>query len=139
YAARHPERVSHLILWCATTRMADGIRPHLDALLALAERDWDVFTLTAGPLVRGWSAGESADQGAALLRASMSPEVVPALVRDAFRIDVTDWLPLVRSPTLVIQGRGVPWVPMERAVDVARGLPGARLVVLEGDSMAPCS
>jgi pimeloyl-ACP methyl ester carboxylesterase len=139
YAARHPERVSHLILWCATTRMADGIGPHLDALLALAERDWELFTLTAGHLVRGWSAGESADQGAALLRASMSPEVVPALVRDAFRIDVTDWLPLVRSPTLVMQRRGVTWVPMERAVELARSIPGARLVVLEGDSMAPWS
>jgi pimeloyl-ACP methyl ester carboxylesterase len=136
YAARHPERVSHLILWCATTRVADGIGGHLEALRLLAEQDWELFLRTAAHLVRGWSAGQSADQAVALLRAAMSPDAVPALVRDAFAIDVTDHLPLVRSPTLVCHRRGVTWVPMERAVELASTIPGARLVVLEGTSMA---
>src|SRR5262249_33862263 len=136
YAARHPERVSHLILWCATTRLAEGIGSHLDALRGLAEQDWELFLHTAAHLVRGWSAGESAEQAVRLLRASMSPEVVPALVRDAFPIDVTDQLPRVRSPTLVCHRREVTWVPMERAVELASSIPGARLVLLEGASMA---
>src|SRR5262245_1288040 len=82
YAARHPERVSHLMLWCATTRVAEGIGPHLAGLIALAERDWELFLLTAGHLARGWSSGDAAMHGTALLRAAMSREVMPALLRD---------------------------------------------------------
>ena len=136
YAVRHPERVSHLVLWCATTRLADGIGNHLDALRGLAEQDWELFLQTAAHLVRGWSAGESAEHAVTLLRASLSPEVIPALVRDGFPIDVTDQLPLVRSPTLVCHRRGVTWVPMERAVELASSIPNARLALLEGTSMA---
>jgi len=136
YAVRHPERVSHLVLWCATTRLADGIGNHLEALRGLAEQDWELFLQTAAHLVRGWSAGESAEHAVALLRASLSPEAIPALVRDAFPIDVSDQLPLVRSPTLVCHRRGITWVPMERAVELASSIPNARLTLLEGDSMA---
>src|SRR5262249_11906745 len=41
YAAHHPDRVSHLILYCATPRVVEGIGPHLDALVALAQQDWE--------------------------------------------------------------------------------------------------
>jgi len=136
YAARHPELVSHLVLWCATPRFGEGIGSHLDGLVALAERDWDLFVQASAHLVRGWSAGESADQLATLLRASLSPEIVPALVRDALPIDVTDLLPSVRVRTLVLHRRGITWVPLERAVEMASSIPGARLVLLEGSSMA---
>lgn len=135
YAVRHPERVSHLLLWCATPRLGEGVGPHLDALVALAERDWELFIQTAAHLVRGWSAIESANQAAALLRAALSPETVP-LLREALHIDVTDQLALVRAPTLVFHRRGITWVPLDRAVELAANIPGARLVVLEGDSMA---
>ena len=136
YAARHPERVSQLILWCATPRVAEGVGSHLEALIALAERDWDLFIQAAAHLVRGWTNGESANQLATMLRASLSPEVVPALLRDALNIDATELLGQVRAPTLVLHRRGVTWVPLARAIDLASGIPGARLVELDGDSMA---
>jgi pimeloyl-ACP methyl ester carboxylesterase len=53
YAAHHPERVSQLVLWCATPRVGEGVGSHLDALIALAERDWDLFVHAAAHLVRG--------------------------------------------------------------------------------------
>ena len=136
YAARHPERVSHLILWCATPRMADGIGTHLDALVALAERDWELLVQAAAHLVRGWSATESASQTVALIKAAIAPEAVQSLLRDFRSIDVTSELALVEAPTLVLHRRGITWVPLERAIDLTSGIPGARLVVLEGDSMA---
>lgn len=136
YAARHPERVSHLILWCATPRMAEGIGPHLEALVALAERDWELFVQAAAHLVRGWSATESASQTVTLIRAAISPEAVQPLLRDLLPIDVTAEMAAVRVPTLVLHRRGITWVPLDRAIDLAAGIPGARLVVLEGDSMA---
>jgi pimeloyl-ACP methyl ester carboxylesterase len=74
YAARHPELVSQLVLWCATPRFGEGIGSHLDGLVALAERDWDLFVQASAHLVRGWSAGEPAEQLATLMRAALSPE-----------------------------------------------------------------
>ncbi len=136
YAVRHAERVSHLVLWCATPRVVDGIGPHLDALVALAERDWELFIQAAAHLVRGWSASESASRLATLLRESLSPETVGPLLRDAAGVDVSGILPQVRTPTLVLHRRGITWVPLERAVDFTAGIPDARLVVLEGDSMS---
>lgn len=136
YAARHPERVSHLILWCATPRMAEGIGPHLEALVALAERDWELFVQAAAHLVRGWSATESASRTVGLIKAAISPEAVQPLLRDLLPIDATEDMALVQAPTLVLHRRGITWVPLDRAIDLASGISGARLVVLEGDSMA---
>ncbi len=136
YAARHPERVSQLVLWCATARVGEGVGAHLDALIALAQRDWDFFVHAAAHLVRGWGNPESANQLATMLTASLSPESIPGLIRDALPIDATELLAQVRAPTLVMHRRSVTWVPLDRAIELAAGIPGARLVELEGDSMA---
>jgi pimeloyl-ACP methyl ester carboxylesterase len=136
YAARHPARVSHVILWCATARIAEGIGPHLDALVSLARQDWDLFVQTAAHLVHDWAGGESTKLLATLLRAALSPEAVGPLLRDTSQADVTDLLPRVRAPTLVLHRRDVSWVPVERGIELASRVPGAQLVVLEGNSMA---
>jgi pimeloyl-ACP methyl ester carboxylesterase len=137
YAAHHPERVSHLILWCCTPRGMEGIGQHLDALLGLVDRDWELATETAAHLLRGWSSGEAARRFAIMLRACASPEATRALARVASEIDVSGLLAAVRAPTLVLHRRGLSWIPIERAVELASGIPGAQLVTLEGDSMAP--
>jgi class 3 adenylate cyclase len=57
---------------------------------------------------------------------------------DAYpRLDVTDLLPEVRSPTLVVHRRQVAMPDLESAKFIASRIPDARLVVLEGHSMAP--
>jgi pimeloyl-ACP methyl ester carboxylesterase len=137
YAARHPERVSHLVLWCSSPRAGEGLGPQLDALVGLVEHDWDLATETAAHVLRGWSAGDTARKLAALLRAAAAPETVRALYRIVPSIDVSDLLPAVRCPTLVLHRREVSWLPVERATELASGIPGARLVLLEGNSMAP--
>src|SRR5262249_47777054 len=136
YAVLRPEQVSHLILWCGTTRVGEGIGAHLDALVDLAQHDWELFVHAAAHLIRGWTAGESAHHLVTLLPASFSPDVVPWLVRDALPIDVTHLRGQVRCPTLVLHRRGVTWIPMHRAVELASRIPNARLVVLEGNSMS---
>ena len=137
YAAHHPERVSHLLLWCSAARTLDVMGPQLDALLALVDRDWELFTETMGHVVRGWSAGEDARQFAATLRACTSPEAVHGLVTAARGGDPTALLSAVQSPTLILHRRGLTWISVDRAVELASQIPNARLVILEGNSMAP--
>ncbi len=47
YAARHPERLSHLLLWCtyaAGSEYAD--LPQVKAFQALRQQDWEIYTQT---------------------------------------------------------------------------------------------
>ena len=139
YAARHPERVSHLLLWCTYARASDWLRsPQVQSFRALMGKDWAFFTEAVAHTLLGWSAGEPARRYAALIRESMTPEFVQAVAIPAINEwDVTPLLPQVRSPTLVLYRRQHALV----TVDVARGLasriPDARLVLLEGESAAP--
>jgi len=138
YAARHPERVSHLILWCTYARASDwSAQPQNQSVRALMDKDWAFYTEAAAHSVLGWSAGEPARQYAALIREGVTPEFMAAMVIPAVNeFDVTPLLAQVRSPTLVLHRR-----QHSLPVDVARGLasriPDARLVLLEGGSAAP--
>jgi DNA-binding NarL/FixJ family response regulator len=53
------------------------------------------------------------------------------------QFDVTDLLPQVRAPALVLYRRGIACFPPETATELASRLPDARLTVLDGDSTAP--
>ncbi len=139
YTARHPDRVSRLILWCTYAHGADeyGSPSMLKATRAMMDVDWEVYTETVAHLTFGWSTGEKGRDFAAFIREAVSREVVKA-VRDAIdQYDVVNLLPLVRAPTLVLHRREF----SVRGVDVARRLASriahARLVILEGDSPAP--
>ena len=75
YAARHPERVSHLILWQSWARAPDIYgTPQVRTVLELADKDWQLFTETMSHAVLGWSAGDPARRYAALVRESVSQE-----------------------------------------------------------------
>ena len=137
YAVRHPDRVSHLILWCAVARMADALPPQVVTLLDLADKDWELFTEAVAHVMVGWSAGEAAHRYAEFLRACVTADVARTLIQSLATADVTAMLAAVRTPTLVLHRRGVQSVPLPRATELAAGIPGARLIVLEGDVMRP--
>ena len=64
-------------------------------------------------------------------RAAASPSMARALMRAVGETDVTDVLPEVRVPTLVLHRRDE-YIPIEGARMIAAAVPGARLVELEG-------
>jgi pimeloyl-ACP methyl ester carboxylesterase len=103
YAARHPDRVSRLILWSCWSRSSDLLRlPQARGLLALVEADWQLFTETAAHAFFGWSSGELAHRAAEFMREGISAETAKAMVDALSDFDVTDLLPSVRAPTLVM-------------------------------------
>ena len=138
YAARHPERVSKLVLWCTYARSADYSQStEIQATRDVIDKNWEHYTNTLAHVRLGWSEGEPARRFAAVMRESMSPEALHASI-DAFRdLDVTDLLPQVECPTLVLHRRQISWLPVDVAKDLASRLPDARLALLEGESGAP--
>lgn len=134
YAARSPERPSHLILWQAHAQITYITNdPGFAAVLDLMDRDWTLFTEVLMQVWEGWEDLETAHREAAKIRQLHTRQGLRAALNAAVQVDVSDLLPQVRSPTLVLhrrEGRQ----PLSEALKVASGIPGARLVEVEGSS-----
>ncbi len=136
YAARHPERVSHLILWCSYARGRDWWSPDSEAFLPLLN-NWERFAYAKAHDRIGWSEGDSARRYAAILQTSQTPEGWKASMAAVRDFDVSALLPEVKSPTLILHRRGVPFPSVNLTQGLASQIPDAQLVLLEGDSRAP--
>lgn len=141
YATRHPERVSHLVLYGAFARgrlkRGGGDKVLEESLLyyKLAQVGWgsdheafrQVFTsqfLPEGSLEQFRAFNE-------LQRMSASPEHAVRSMQTANQIDVTQDARGVSCPTLVLHGRQDERVPFEEGRLLATLIPGARFVPLE--------
>ncbi|MEX2160078.1 MAG: adenylate/guanylate cyclase domain-containing protein [Dehalococcoidia bacterium] len=136
YAARHPERVSHLILWCTSAREADLTSVSAEALEALRRTDFDLYVETMALVTFGWSQADQARTYAQALKESLSPEALEALGQQPL-LDSTALLSQVRAPTLVLHRRGVQAPTADAARKVAAHIPNSRYVTLDGDSAIP--
>jgi len=135
YAARHPEAVSHLVLWYPWARQ----EARAQALWALREAgDWELYTEAGAHATFGWSAAEEAHRYAAYMRECVTPETARAIYSALAEFDVATVLSQVRSPTLIVQRRQATVLPsLEVAKGLASGIPDARLALLEGASNVP--
>jgi pimeloyl-ACP methyl ester carboxylesterase/DNA-binding CsgD family transcriptional regulator len=137
YAVRHPERVSHLILWCSWARSSEIRSPRIRAWLGLIDQDWELMTDTCAHLALGWPAGEVGRHAAQRLRESVSPEAARAALEAMGTFDVTELPPNLKVPTLVLHRSDIPWLPVSIARKLASHIPDAHLSILEGESTAP--
>ena len=86
YAARRPDRVSHLILSPGVRSLRELNNPRLEALLKLAHADW---TLASETLMRSFfgAEGERARQLAEVLRSSVTPEELERFVAAEWNVE----------------------------------------------------
>jgi len=135
YAARHPDRVGRLILFGGYANGAQLSPPQMqEALLRLVRAHWGVASKTLADIfMRG---GDEAAQAAwaAVTRLAATPDAAERRMAECFRTDVSDELARVKAPTLVLHRRGDVNVRFEQGRALAAGIPGARLVALEGES-----
>lgn len=143
YAARHPERVSHLVLLGGFARgvrkrgSADAIAL-AEAMITLMQHGWgqenpafrQMFTTRFLP---GGSAEEMQWMND-LQRMTTSPENAVRLRRATEVIDITGLLGSIKVPTLVLHCRDDGAVPFEEGRILAAGIPGSRFVALEGNN-----
>jgi pimeloyl-ACP methyl ester carboxylesterase len=136
YAASHPERVSRLLLWCPygpSFVMSQGT-PEFAVIQALIDKDWVIYTETVTRMYLGWSAVEEAQLGGAFLRECVTQETLKALFDAVSKMDATEFVPQVGTPTLVLCRReGMMGLKDSRLL--ASDIPDARLAVLEGQSL----
>jgi len=141
YAVKHPDRVSHLILYggyaCGRKLWGDPEEAaRREAMDSLILHGWgqdnpafrQVFTSRFIPD----ATLEQMRWFNELQRISTSPQMAYRLRQALAVIDVRDQLSRVRAPTLVLHCRDDAAVPFERGREIAVGIPGARFVPLEG-------
>jgi len=134
FAARYPERVSHLILWATYARPSDLWTPQAESITQLVESDWVAYTEQVCHYFAGWSTSETTRQLAEMMRKSVGPQEYLAVYPSLAQADLAALLPEVRARTLVLHRRQIPWLSMEAASYMASHIPEAELVVLEGAS-----
>ena len=143
YAARHPEKVSRLVLYGG---FAAGInkRPNVSA------QDKERFAAMAKLVQLGWGADdptfrqlftssfvptatrEQQDAFNELQRLSASPDCAVRYLHAVADMDVRSSLPSIKAPTLVLHTREDQRVPIALGRELAAGIPKSRFVGLPG-------
>jgi DNA-binding CsgD family transcriptional regulator len=140
YAARHPHRVSDLVLYggYARGRTVRGQRQEEAALIAAIRAGWTAsnpaFRRVFSTLFLPNGTAEQKAWYEDLLRTTTTAENAARLFAARGALDVTRFAPQVRADTLVIHARGDRGVPVEEAELLAGLIPGARLMLLESDN-----
>jgi class 3 adenylate cyclase/pimeloyl-ACP methyl ester carboxylesterase len=141
YTVRHPEKVSHLILYGAFAKgwakigLPQNRIEGLQSLAKLTEIGWgkdnpayrQIFTSMFVPEATTEHMRSFND----LQRMSSSGEIAAKFWIEVGKIDVLDLLPRVRIPTLVLHSRNDAMIVFEAGRQVAVSIPGARFVPLE--------
>ena len=140
YAAKHPERVSRLVLYGgfargAALRGTSAEAREFGAIVELARLGWgrdhaafrDLFTSRFMPD----GTEQQVEWFSDLCRKTTSPEIAGELLERRSRIDVSALLPHVTMPTLVLHARNDLVVPLAEGRLIAARIPSAQFVELD--------
>ena len=133
FAATHPERVSALAIMDGASRGTAVLRPDVVSTIEqVIEDEWGqgIVTLLYAPSMAGderfrrW--------GARLERNSVTPRGAREIMELMASSDISDVLPLIQAPTLVMHRRDDLLIPIAEGRALAEAIPNARFVELEG-------
>jgi pimeloyl-ACP methyl ester carboxylesterase/DNA-binding CsgD family transcriptional regulator len=137
YAARHPARVSDLVLYggYARGRRLRGQGEEEEALIAAIRAGWasdePAYRHLFSMLFLPHGTPEQMAWYDELLRMTTTADMAARLFRARGAVDVVDAARAVKARTLVIHARDDRVVPVEEGRLLASQIPGARLVVLD--------
>jgi len=146
FAARHPGRVSHLILCGSYAQGRNRRGSTMDAaasqaMLAMMQQGWgnadSAFMRAFSSLYLSDASRQMLDWFADMQRMSTSGEMAARLRVASDNIDILDLLPQIKVPTLVIHARHDNVSPLEQGRLLAARIPGARFVTLESENHVP--
>lgn len=143
YAARHPERISHLIAYDSypfgayVSEAGEAMKQQAQAFSKMIEIGWGrgvgaFREMFANLLMPDTAGAQEVKWIGELQRRSASPAAACQLWNAFHAFDVRTEAPKVRAPALVFHVRGDAMVPFEAGRLLAAAIPNARFVPLEG-------
>ena len=141
YAARHPERLTHLILYGGYARghvyrdNPEQQKKNLDLTRTLMREGWGGDQESH----RQFFASQFIPDGTTelhhslneMMRVAATPEMAERFMTAIADTNVVDLLPTIKTPTLVLHARGDQRQPLALGQEIAAGIPGAKFVPLE--------
>jgi len=147
YAARHPDRVSHLVLYggCARGLLKRNPPPKLvdaaQAMLKAAELGWGADSSSFRQVFISQLLHDATSEQQRAVdeaqRLTISGANAVRFMKEVFEIDVCDTAPKVQCPTLVFHAREDPCFPFEEGSLLASMIPNAYLVPLPSKNHLP--
>jgi pimeloyl-ACP methyl ester carboxylesterase len=147
FAVRHPHRVSHLVLYGGFARGAyRRAKNELElqkakALATLIRTGWGedtpAFRQLFSSLFMPGGTPEQLQKFAERQRRTTTAECAYRYFETTRNLDVSELLPKVAAPTLVMHKREDQVQPFEGGRELAAGIPGARFVALQGQNHFP--
>jgi pimeloyl-ACP methyl ester carboxylesterase len=141
YTARHPERVSQLVLYGSYARgrahrdVSDRDREEQELLLRMIEVGWgqdhDAFRQVFTKFFIPDGTPEQSQWFNELQRVSATPENAARMVATFHRLDVRSLAPALDVPTLVLHGAGDLRIPFEEGQLLASLIRGSQFVALD--------
>ena len=141
YAVKHPEKVTHLILFGGYARgrfnrnLTDEEMLQAETMINVIRVGWGkenpAFRQLFSTMLMPDGTQAQHDWLNELARLSSSPENTAVMERAFYQIDVTDLAPQVTTPTLVLHPRLDASIPYEEGRLLAALIPQARFVLLE--------
>ena len=108
YAARHPERVSHLIIW-EGHMISDDLDPararQIRAIEPVMDVDWDLYVRVRSRIIGGWDSS-NAPIVEEIFRAAHTPASAKAMNVALLASDPTPYLADIKARTLVLYRTG---------------------------------
>lgn len=146
FAARHPNRVSRLILYGAyaqgrNRRGSSEDATTAQAILAMMQQGWghadSAFMRAFSSLYLPNASREQVKSFADMQRLSTSGEIATRLRIACDDIDIVDLLPKIKVPTLVVHARHDQVAPLEQGRLIAAQIPGAKFVTIDSENHVP--
>jgi pimeloyl-ACP methyl ester carboxylesterase/DNA-binding CsgD family transcriptional regulator len=139
YAARHPERLTHLVIYGGYARgrkfRDPGGRRQEDALLSAIRAGWEDPDPTFRHLFSMMLLPHGSPRQLAwyddLQQRSTSSEIAVRLYAAHGSVDVTEFAPQVTTKTLIVHARGDRAVPLEEGRLLGTLIPDARLALVD--------
>jgi class 3 adenylate cyclase/pimeloyl-ACP methyl ester carboxylesterase len=144
FAVRHPERVTHLVLYGGFARGAyrraknEAELQKAKALATLIRTGWGddspVYRQLFSSMFMPGGTPEQLQKFTERQRKTTTAECAYRYFETTRNLDVTELLPKVAVPTLVMHVRDDQIQPFEAGRELAAGIPGARFVAMQGQN-----
>ena len=126
FAAKHPERVTSLVLAMSGCPGARPLDPAFQDVLSLVREFWTTGLVLNTLVQHAPDADEAIAQLARFERYSCTSAVAVEILRRGAEFDLTPFLGLIQAPTLVINQRDDPIVDLVDGDYLAEHIPSAR-------------
>jgi pimeloyl-ACP methyl ester carboxylesterase/DNA-binding CsgD family transcriptional regulator len=136
YAARYPERVTGIILWCAVARGRDyRITGRARAIGALMRHDYALYAEVMSLAENGWT--ELGRQLAASSAESVAPETLTAGGNAARNFDAMADAARLACPVLILHRPTIPEISLASARQLSSTIPSAQFHLIDGHGRRP--